>query len=232
MHSLNLDLGHEFIHLDIFDGKCVVTLRIERRPQKQSLKPKLLSSAVPNADSISRALPNPRDVEEILVARCRPKAIVSLSDISAILEMISSAAPNYILMSNQCYWFCCMFLESLGEKVVKMKGKAYELRGKFGQFYKVIDDAQAKKDIEDYKQRLDDDSRVADSLEKHLLKLAYNDAVEKRRQKAAKMEKDTLIAITPLLQTTEKRTAEMLAMKSMLSKIMAETAKVDAKGSG
>lgn len=215
------NVGHEFLVLDIFDGKHIVTVRIERRPQKQSLKPKLMSSAVPNDDRITRVIRNISNVHEILVARCPPKPIISLLHVSTILEMISVAAPNYVLMSHQCYWFCCMFLEGLGEKVVKMHGKAYDLRGKFGEIYRVIDDDQAKKDIEAYRKKLNDDSLVAESREKHLIKAAYEDAVEKRRQRKADMQKNALIAVTPLLQPGRGKTAEAQALKSMLSKVMA-----------
>ena len=217
-------IGHEFLHLDVFDGKHIVTLLIERRPAEQVLKPLIISSAVPTDDRISRVQPNPPKVHEITIARCPPKPIISLLDVSAILQMISNVAANYDLLSNQCYWFCCMFLEGLGEKVVKMKGRGYELRGKFGEFYRVLDDGQAKRDIEAYKKRLRADLLVAESLEKNRIKTVYQGAVERRRRKKADMEKSALVAVTPLLRTTERRrTAEELALKSMLSKVMGRT---------
>ena len=226
------DSAHEFLILDIFDGKHSFQLRIERgaTTQKPGGPSDTISYIRVNNDRISRVLKriDESKVYKIAVVRCPSQPMITLPDMCAIFRMIQERAPYYSLLSHQCYWFCATFVWGLEQKakVVLTKGKDYERRGKAGGVG-ILKDDQVEKDMREYNEGLErgrKEAERAESAKQQLeTKQGYIGAVARRKQEGARMAKKAQDIVTPLLQTSEtKRMAEELALRSMLSRVAAE----------
>ncbi|GBE84221.1 hypothetical protein BKA93DRAFT_810873 [Sparassis latifolia] len=223
-------VAHEFLILDVFDGKHLLSLRVERRPTtKKPEGPSTTTFPHPYVritdDRISRAPPDfkPSSFYKIVVMRCPTKPLFSLPDVCTIFHMIYESSPNYSLLSNQCYWFCAVFLWGLEKKVkvAKTKGKDYDLRGTFAKAIRVLGDEQVEKDIDEYNERLQRDREESALLERLTAKQIYFVALEQKRRSSADSTKKTLVVVNPLLETSEnKRRREELAVKSMFAKVV------------
>lgn len=140
--------AHEFLVMDIFNGSTIIPLRVERRPTRDRPEKKTLLTSydyerVTN-DSTSRFNEiDPKEHYKIVVVTCPPRVKITLTDLCKIFRQIHESAPNYRLLSHQCYWFCSTFLARLAKaakpsQLEEKKMPGYGLQGKFGYFYKVL----------------------------------------------------------------------------------------------
>ncbi|KAH7907039.1 hypothetical protein BJ138DRAFT_544408 [Hygrophoropsis aurantiaca] len=238
-------VGHEFLIIDIFDGKNTPhRLRIERRPtRKKPNRLSLLRSGVYvriTDDVISRvpATFKPAEFYHIATSRCPPmpsSPTLTFPEICKILKEIKTQAPNYSLLEHMCYWFCVAFLcgvEDLGVKVVKKNGKDYRLQGKFGagagagEGVKFMDQEWAAKDFERYKAKMKEVREERETNERNAIRDTFVDTVQMRQAERTKSIVQTHEAIKPLLQTSEtRRKAEAQELKSAFSWIVSTTKK-------
>ncbi|KAH7919633.1 hypothetical protein BV22DRAFT_851362 [Leucogyrophana mollusca] len=234
-------VGHEFLIIEIFDGKYTpYQLRIERRPtRKKPNRLSLLRSEVYvriTDDVISRVSATFKPVEfyHIATSRCHPtpsSPMLTLPEVCKILKEIRNQAPNYSLLEYMCYWFCVAFLcgvEDLRVKVVKKNGKDYRLQGKFsagtGEGVKFMDQEWAAKDFERYKAKMKEVREQRESDERKAIRDAFVDTVQMRKAERVKGTVETREAVKPLLQTSEaRREAEAQDLRSAFSWIVAAT---------
>lgn len=223
-------IAHEFIIIELFDGRKLLPLIIERLRSTQKAKApntwlKFAASACVTDDRISRVPADfmPSNFDIIVTSICPSEPILRLPDICTIFETIALMAPNYLLLKNQCYWFCSMFLECVEEKLkmVKKEGKEFKYGGKFANV-EVVKDGQAKHDIEAHKENLRRESEMAQSQEKSDITRAFQVAVAKQRQKVTETRTNARDAVQPLLLTSQARTtSEEVMLTSMISKVLA-----------
>jgi hypothetical protein len=220
--------------LEIFDGKDRVGVRIERAPSRNKpvasrsgLKALQMTSAYVRItdDTIRKVGSNfdPDSLREIVVITCHPQTPLLLPEVALICEAISEMAPNYHLFTNQCYWFCAVFLEQVKGKVqfFERRGKDYDYQGKFSDAYQVLNADQAEKDVAKYNEKLQTDAINQDLMTKSVLREGFQNLVEKRKKEAAERKRGTQNDITPLLQTSSAKEAqERAALSSSLSRII------------
>lgn len=235
-----MDSAHEFLILDVFDGKYSIQLRAER--VAVSRKPGGPDDAVSciwtNTSRISRVLKkiDESQVYKIAVVKCFPRSIVTLPDICDIFRMLHERAPNYSLFEYQCYWFCAAFMWDMEEKakVPQTKGKDFERRGK-ARGSRTEDGI--REDAEKYIEALETcrrDAQQAESAERQQeIIQGYMGVVARRKQEGARMIKKAQEVVTPLLLTSEtKRLGEERALRTMLSRVASEVVEKREKEKG
>ncbi|KAF5357702.1 hypothetical protein D9758_007537 [Tetrapyrgos nigripes] len=172
-------------------------------------------------DSISRVLPKsskreggggkePNPPFKISTYRFPSKPAFSLIEVCGIFEEISAMAPNYTLLWNQCYWFCSTFFilvdKQLGDRVKKIQGKDYALRGKFaGELIGVTDSRKVKEQIEQYERELLEGVEQEQERRENKAKAIFMAAVKERKSKKAEFEEETRATISSLFLTAEER---------------------------
>ena len=237
-HYIRLQNGsaHEFLIFEVYDGEKVVMLRVERRPSGRKADNAWFTSLKSVAeDSISRESKfNAKEYSSICDVPCGPPLpIISLVDICNIFEKIRHQSPEYKLRSQQCYWFCSMFLKRLSmlpglSDIRLMRGPDYELKGRYmGCFrFRVLNSSQIDKDIEDYLRQERQKEEVDDAEEKERIRKSVVGAVTQHKSQARKKRRRIKAAVTPHLKSAATiEELEAQAVRDALTKIS-----VDARG--
>lgn len=239
-------VGHEFVILSVFDcgtNRPLFHLRAERRPSRrkpdEQKKPELPLSKLdllisPSDDTISRLRNNFKadDYYRLASLDFGSPSLKKLSFLAAcqIFEQVENQAWYYTLFRWQCYWFCTNFLKRVESKTqqVKIPGKDAERQGApgnglFGGIIKVLKEHDVESDIQERNRRQEDLAKKQEDEDREAMKSMMVDAMQRREQDRLAALETTRQRIQPMLITTQARQeAEVLALRSMFSRIVAQ----------
>ncbi|KAG1792326.1 uncharacterized protein HD556DRAFT_565724 [Suillus plorans] len=240
-------VGHEFVILSVFDcgsNRPLFHLRAERRPsrrkpdeQKKSEPPssKLDLLISPSDDTISRLRENfkANDYDHLATLNLGSPSLKKLSFLAAcqIFEQVENQAWYYTLFRRQCYWFCTNFLKRVESKtqLFKIAGRHAKRQGTpgygciFGGRFKVLKEHDVEGDIQERNRRQKDQAKKHEDEDREGMKNMMVDAMRRREQERLAALETTRQAIQPMLITTQARQeAEVLAWRSMFSRIVAQ----------
>lgn len=245
-------VGHEFVILSVFDcgtNRPLFHLRAERRPSrrkpdelrrfKASSKLALCISKLgflltsPSDDTISRLRENFKadDYDHLASLNLGSPSLKKLSFLAAcqIFEQVVNQAWYYELFRRQCYWFCTNFLMRVKGKteLSKIDGRHAERQGTYGRIFggrfKVLKEHGVEEDIQERNRRQEYQARRQEDEDREGMRNMMVNAVQRREQERLAALETTRQAIQPMLITTQARQeAEVLAWRSMFSRIVAQ----------
>lgn len=226
-------------------------LRAERRPSRRkpdeqkkfepSSKLALCISKLgflltsPSDDTISRLRENFKadDYDHLASLTLGSPSLKKLSFLAAcqIFEQVQNQAWYYELFRRQCYWFCTNFLKQVENKteLSKIAGRHAKRQGTpgygriFGGRFKVLKEHDVEGDIQERNRRQKDQAKKQEDEDREGMKNMMVDAMQRREQERLVALETTRQAIQPMLITTQARQeAEVLAWRSMFSRIVAQ----------
>ncbi|KAG2090130.1 uncharacterized protein F5147DRAFT_841043 [Suillus discolor] len=245
-------VGHEFVILSVFDcgtNRPLFHLCAERRPSRRkpdeqkkfepSSKLALCISKLgflltsPSDDTISRLRENFKadNYDHLASLNLGSPSLKKLSFLAAcqIFEQVENQAWYYELFRRQCYWFCTNFLKRVEGKteLSKIAGKHADRQGTYGRIFgrriKVLEEDGVKSDIRERNDRQKDQAKKQEDEDREGMKNKMVDAMQRREQERLAALETTRQAIQPMLITTQARQeAEVLAWRSMFSRIVAQ----------
>lgn len=241
-------VGHEFIILGVFDcgtsGRPLFRLRAERRPSIRKPDARKTSESPPSrpdymispSDDTIRRLPKDfkaNDYDHLASLDLGSPSLRKLSfpDACQIFGQVEDHSWYYALFRRQCYWFCTTFLKrvQLETGMSKDDGRHSKRQGTpgygyiFGSKIKVLNEDRVARDIQERNISQKDQERKQEDERREAMKTMMADAIQRLEQERFAEFEIARQAAQPLLITTQARQeAEVLALRSTFSRIVAQ----------
>lgn len=240
-------VGHEFMILGVFDcgtNRPLIRLRAERRPSRRKPDERRKPESPPwwsdhmispSDDTISRLQKSftADSYDHLATLNLGSPSLRKLSFFAAcqIFEQVEDHAWYYTLFRRQCYWFCTTFLKRVEFKtgVSKIPGRDSKRQGTPGYGYilggrfRVLKEDKAEKDIRERNTSQKDKAKQREDDDREKMKTMMLDALQRSEQERVAELEITRQTVQPLLITTQARQeADVLALRSMFSQIVAQ----------
>lgn len=159
---------------------------------------------------------------------------LSFHDACLIFGQVEDHSWYYALFRRQCYWFCTTFLKRVHFKtgMSKDNGRHFKRQGRYRPGYRririgsgieVLNEDKVARDIQERNISQKDQERKQEDERREAMKTMMADAMQRlERERFAEFE-IARQAAQPLLMTTQARQeAEVLALRSTFSRIVAQ----------